>query len=250
MAALDLGRISLRERERGLIVGGTDSGKSTLAEALMVDFHHRYAHRDGRILLLDSKPRFRGEHRANGRSAKGRYRGWDHGSTVPGSVVVDDPAELDLAWSQSRIVIAQTDDGERGIPMLTACAAAFLRSARARRPQLLVVDETMDFYRANGSAIGGDDVLKRNARAGRERGSGGLYCTQRTKGIPPQLMEEQKKLYLFRIDYAADVTRIWEMGAPRQMSPPTEARVFYFWTKDAYGTVWGPYRLSLPRRAR
>lgn len=245
-AALSLESISLRARERGLLVGGTDTGKSTLAEALVQDFFHRYP--TSRILILDSKPRFRAERDHNGRSARRRYRSWSHGPTVPGSVVVSAPDQLDTAWTTgARVSIAQ-GQGARDVPALVACAGRFLDTSRANRPQLLVVDETMDFFSPNGQPRGGDDVLVRTARGGRERGTGGLYCTQRTRSIPGQLIEELTRCYLFRLDYRADVKRLWEMGFPPGVQPPTQRHTFKYWTKADYSRVWGPYKLELPRR--
>ena len=165
--------------------------------------------------------------------------------------MVDTPEELAIAWaSGARCAIAQISDDENrraGIVRLLDVAATFLRGSSPNRPQLLVVDECMDFYSANGQPAGGNDVFVRTARAGRERGTAMLVCTQRTFGIPAQLMEELTKLYLFRLDYHADVKRLWEMGAPRSIEPPDEERVFLYWTKMAYRKVWGPYTLDLPR---
>lgn len=243
---MQLADLSLRQRERGLLVGGTNTGKSTLGEALIVDFHHRYAR--SRTLILDSKPRFRGAHEHTGRSAKRRYKKWQHGPTVPDSVVVSGADELPVAWSTgARIVIAQ-GDGTRDLPMLLACARSFLDDSRAGRPQLLFVDETMDFFTSSAQPRGGDDVLVRVARAGRERGCAALYCSQRTAGIPAQLIEELTKLYLFRLDYARDVKRLYEMGAPPWMQPPRRERLFNYWTKLDYDRVYGPYSLDLRRQ--
>jgi hypothetical protein len=247
MPGRSLDRISLRARERGLLVGGTDTGKSTLAEALMVEFYLRYG--SSRILILDSKPRFRAERDHHGRPAKRRYRSWSHGPTVPNSVVVATPDQLDTAWSTgARIAIAQGVK-DRDIPALLACARRFLDTSRANRPQLLMVDETMDFFSPNGAPRGGDDVLVRVARAGRERGTSALYCTQRTRGIPAQLMEELSRCYLFRLDYKADVKRLWEMGFPPGVEPPTVRHSFVYWTKADYDRVYGPYKLDLTNGA-
>lgn len=241
-----LAKLSLRQRERGLLVGGTNTGKSTLGEALIVDFHARYP--KSRTLILDSKPRFRGAYEVSGRRAKRRYKKWQHGPTVPDSVVVSDAADMGVAWAtEARIVIAQ-GDGSRDLPMLLQCARSFLDDSRAGRPQLLFVDETMDFFTSSAQPRGGDDILVRVARAGRERGCAALYCTQRTAGIPAQLIEELTKLYLFRLDYSKDVKRLYEMGAPTWLTPPDEERVFYYWTKLAYRNVYGPYSLDLRKR--
>lgn len=242
---MDLGHISLRQRERALLAGGVDSGKSTLEEALVADFYARYD--NSRILLVDSKPRFRAQYEVGGAPATRRYRNWDHGPLVPGSVVVTRPEDMDLAWSTgARIVIAQAQ-GSKMFPAIVACAERFYDEARASRPQLTAVDETMDLFRQNGTPIGGDALI-RTARSGREIGLAGLYCSQRTKGIPGQLLDYLEKLYLFRVDAIEDVKRTWEMGAPRDLAAPAKKRQFNYWTKADYHTVYGPYTLQLGRR--
>lgn len=241
---VELGRLSMRERERGFVVGGVDTGKSTLMDVLGNDFVHRYARRGARRLILDTKPRYRADLELSGRSARRRYKTWSHGHAIPGSVVVDDPRDLDMAYDLgARTVIMQTDT-MREIDRLTAGAAKFLQQSRAKRPQLLQVDETLDFFHGNGAPRGGDDAIMRVARAGRERGCGGLYGAQRTKGLPPTLLEEMSRLYCLRIDFKADAKRLQEMGAP-PFPIPTQRHVFRYWWKGDYDRVWGPYRLNL-----
>lgn len=240
-----LDRISLRERERGLLIGGTGSGKSTLADVLGADWDTRYAGRAGRRLIVDSKPRYRAEWTARGQSAARRYRKWGHGQPVPGSVVVDAPDELDLAWKLGHRVVIVQGEGAVDVPRLVATARRFYRQASAGRPQLLQVDETLDFFHSNGAPRGGDDVFAQVARAGRERGLAALFGSQRTRQVPATLLSELTKLYAFRLDYTADAKRFQEMGAP-PFPNPTEPHTFRYWTKDAYGSVFGPYRLSLP----
>lgn len=243
-AAVPLERLSLRRNERGLVLGGVGTGKSTLCDKLGAEFVHRYARLGGRRLILDTKPRYRAELTARGTSARRRYRGWSHGPVIPGSVVVDDPGELGLAWDTgATTVIVQCDDS-REYPRLLAAAAAFIRSSRASRPQLLQVDETLDFFHANGQPKGGDDAIIRAARAGRERGTAALYGAQRTKGFNPTLMSELERLYCMRLDYAADLKRVQEMGCP-PFPNLTEKHLFRYWWKGDYRRVYGPYRLGV-----
>lgn len=245
-APVQLGDLSLRERERAMVIGGTGSGKSTLADQLAADFVRRYGSRGGRLLIVDSKPRYRAEWTARGVSAAPRYRAWDHGPVIPGSVVVDEPAQLDMAWKMgARVVITQGEGASTAdAARMVATARAFYRQAKSSRPQLLQVDEGLDFYHSNGAPKGGDDVFSQTARAGRERGMGLLFGAQRTKGIPALLMSELAKLYAFRLDNWQDAKRYTEMGAP-EVPRLQHEHVFYYWTKREYGRLWGPYRLTL-----
>jgi hypothetical protein len=247
MTTLSLEQISLRKAERGFLVGGTGTGKSTLADLLGAEFVRRYYRQGGRRLILDSKPRYRAEKTFQGLSAKNRYKKWDHGQSIPGSVVIDDPRDLKGAWDVTgcRTVIVQ-GESSADVPRLTYAAHLFLGDSKAGRPQLLQVDESMDFFHGNGLPKGGNDALIRAARAGRERGTAALYCSQRTRGIPPNLMEELERLYCFRLDYKADAKRLQEMGAP-EFPLPSEPYVFMYWYKGSYNKTFGPYRLELAR---
>lgn len=187
-----------------------------------------------------------------GTSAAHRYRNWEHGPAVAGSVVVDSPDELKSAWRLgARVVIAQCETSME-IGRLVATARAFLRDSKANRPQLVQVDETLDFFHSNGAPRGGDDTIVQLARAGRERGTAVMYASQRTKGIPPTLMGEMSRLYALRIDYVSDAKRLQEMGAPPFPMPTRPQQFMYWWKGDrahpeAYRQVFGPYRLELPR---
>lgn len=225
--------IGLRKSERGLIVGGTGCGKSTLAEFLIPQFASEYP--KSRILVVDSKPRFRAEWLSTGMSAKKKYAHWDHGAKLQNSMLLDRGANpddvLNNAWRHGRIALAQTESSSE-IPWSVAVISAFLGQARASRPQLVYVDEGLDFFHSNSAARGGNDALLRVARAGRERGCGLLLSTQRPPGIPVQIRSELTKLYLFRLDYSEDVKSLGEMGYPFRDNPsPDEDRIFRFWDK-------------------
>lgn len=241
---VDLGALSLRHKERGLVIGGVDTGKSTLADMLGADFDQRYGHLKSRRLILDSKPRYRAQWTVHGVSAAKRYKGWDHGAPIVNSVVVDRPEDMELAWkSGARVVIVQ-GHGASHIPRLIAHAREFLKTSKASRPQLFQCDETLDFYHSNGAPRGGDDTITQMARAGRERGTACLYCSQRTKGLSQSLVEEMSKGYVLRVDAVKDLKVLNEMGMPK-FEPVTEPHVFRYWTKRDYGKVYGPYRLNL-----
>lgn len=250
-AALQLPQISLRcvpgkGAERGLVVGGVGSGKSVLSEMLGRDFIVRYQAKKARRLIVDSKPRFRAERTARGWKARRRYSKWDHGQAVPGSMLVESPEDLDLCWQAGCSTAIVQGESQADMPRMLKVIDSFYRQARANRPQLCQVDELMDWFSTNGAPRGGSDVLIRTARAGRERGLGALYCTQRTRQIPATVMEEMERLYLFRIDFKKDVQRLQEMGAPVDVEDvPRKNHAFVYWFKQEYEVLWGPYRLDL-----
>jgi hypothetical protein len=221
-------------------------GKSTLADALRDDFLTRYATLKPRALVADTKPRYRAEWLPNGLSAKRLYRKWDHGPVVRASVVAHDPDEMRQAFALGhRIVIAQVRN-EDDVGLVASMVSAFQEDSRRGRPQLVQVDETCDFYHGNGMAIGGRDVMARVARAGAERGTCGLFCSQRTRGVSASLLEHMDRLYAFRLDVASDAKRFAEFGCP--IGPdelPRRPYVFKFWTKADYDRIWGPYQLQL-----
>lgn len=180
---------------------------------------------------------------ANGTKAKRRYRNWSHGAYVPGSVLVEDPADMEAAWKLDyRTVIVQLPDGG-GIDLQALCLAKFLRSSRANRPQLAALDEALDFFHGNGIPRVNDAAVK-VARAGRERGTAALYCSQRTKGFSPTLLELMEALYCFRLDMEGDADRFEEFGVPI-FDLPEENHEFRFWTKRDRRRVYGPYKLNL-----
>lgn len=238
MPAFD--EIALRRAERGLITGGVGSGKSTLAEYLIDDFVTRYP--TGRVLILDTKPRFRAEWELTGLKAARRYKNWDHGPVVPNSVVGDlmqRDAGLAAVWrSGHRVAILQTDFS-REWPLMLRGASQFYQEARTSRPQLLYADEMMDFFGQNGQPIPGlgddRDVILRTARAGRERGLGLLAGMQRPKGVPITVVQELSRLYLFRLDNEGDMERLWDLGIPTTVYPPEHNKAFVYWRRGHPG---------------
>jgi hypothetical protein len=254
---LSLERISLRSvrgqgADRAILIGGSGSGKSTLADYLGEDWDRRYADRRGKRLILDRKPRYRAEFTPDGsrRAAERRYRHWDHGAFVQGSVLVEEPADLDLVWSLGHRVAIVQGDSDADIPRMLRVVEHFYRKGRARHPQLLQVDEGLLFFGPTGQPKGGSDILKSIFIAGRERGTASLFCSQRTKGWPPSILEEANRLYLFRLDFTDDVKRLREMGAP--VGPgdiPSRPYEFRYWTKADYHRLYGPYRLVLRKRS-
>ena len=195
---------------------------------------------------LDTKPRYRAQWETSGVTAQRRYRHWGHGQVIADSVAVSNPSDLERAFGMATTVIVQGAGGRKPRPELcAACVQVFHAGARSSRPQLLQVDEVRDHYHSNGAPFGGFDAIGMAVTGGRELGESVLICSQRTKGIPPSVMEELTKLYLFRLDFLRDAGRLQEMGAPITLRPPRVPFVFKYWTKADYEKVWGPYKLDL-----
>jgi hypothetical protein len=190
------------------------------------------------------------------------YKHWDHGSPVAGSVLVNSPEDMDMAWQTgARITICQS---RRWTPAQDACLSHFYSRGEKATPRLVIVDETIDHFYGNGMPRGTGSVID-TARSGAEQDLAALYCSQRTRGISPQLLEFLTKAYVFTLDNVGDASRLGEFGAPvivvrdehkrlrawwvpergQPMQFPRDKFVFHYWTKARRTRVWGPYKLHL-----
>jgi len=217
-------------RERMILIGGTQVGKSTAEAQILASVRAREP--KSLHLILDSKPRFRAEWTLTG--IKKRYRGMDHGELIPGSVLVEDPKDLDLAIARGyTVMICQVKDQEHANPKrLTWMAQHFFEKSRSKVLRYLWVDEILDFFTVNGQAkTGSAPSIQAVARAGAERGMGLVVCSQRTKGVPPEIISMMSKLLLFMLDNKDDVKHLSWMGAPANLEAPDDNYEFYFWDK-------------------
>lgn len=215
------------------MIGRSGSGKSTLVEHLIAQFLTDY--RKSQILVCDSKPRFKAQYQMNGMNAASLYKRWDHGAELPGSMLlqhgVNPKDQFRSVWKHQRTALCQTTNSQQ-IGFSVECIKEFIESARAGIPRLIVIDEGLDFFHRNAIARGGDDAILRAARAGRERGIALIFGSQRTYGIPLQIMSELTKLYGFALDYVKDATRLQEFGYPVADGPlPDDDFVFRYWSK-------------------
>jgi hypothetical protein len=248
-------RIGMRNGDRALCEGGTQSGKSTLCagspiyrfeDTLCGEYLANYP--DAQLLIVDTKPRYRAEFDVNGLSDKRHYKEWAHGTYIPGSTRIDpwDIQGMMRAFNIGRIVIVQTEAVDRDAAGVVACIEHFRRHVNRKHKRMVYVDEVMDFYTQSGTPLKGTgNIILRCARAGAERHFTTLLGAQRLKGIPPQLWELINKFYLFRMDLESDMGRAYEAGVPRDMTPPEEDYLFKFWTKTSRHKVYGPYHLRV-----
>lgn len=243
-ATAGMREIALPLDGRGMLVGKTASGKSTLGSRLIQ--HWREQNPKPRVLILDSKPRFRATHELNGLPATRRYKKWRRGDEVPRSIVLPSGVHVRHAMKQAwnlgfDTVIAQ-------IPNLNyvgwqqAAAGWFYEDSDDDYQQLLYIDELADHFSSSG-AYGRGNVLVQTVRSGRERGVAVLAGTQRPSGIPPSFFTEVSRVYLFKLNRESDLDRLHDAILPEDISPPRCKHVFKLYD-DAEETL-GIYRLRL-----
>lgn len=226
------------------MVGKTESGKSTLLSRLIQ--HWRVTNPHPRVLVLDSKPRFRGTHELNGMSAARRYKKWRRGDTLPHSIVL--PYGVHVRDAMRQTWNLKFDTALASIPSLDhtdwlqAAAHWFYHDSDDSYQQLLVVDELADFFSSSG-AYGRGNVLVQSVRSGRERGVAVAAATQRPSGIPPSFFTEVSRVYLFKLNRESDIDRLHESILPEDIQPPRCKHVFKLY--DDGDESLNVYRLRL-----
>lgn len=232
-ARIPLKALALQKKERGLAVGKTESGKSTLAERLITQFLDENP--TARILIADSKPRFRAEWTLDGVRADWKYRKWEYGAAVPGSFLLplrNPESELANVWRlKGHVAIAQVDKKDEWWK-LAQCIDIFYEKWGAKWPRLVYVDEAADFYEGSVGARTGNSIL-RVIRSGRERNVAFLGASQRPRGLPKSFLTEVSKLYLFELDWIEDVKHLRENGLGKEVAVPQRPYVYYFFDKRA-----------------
>jgi len=241
-----LDRIAIPPGSRYLIVGQTGSGKSTLAGVLLTD----WVRKGRRLVIFDTKPRWKAEYLANGMSASRRYRGWTLGEPFPNSISVTTWDEWVAARSRlgERTIIVQTLIGEpTDLDLHAAVAVDVWRTAgRVRTPTLYYLDETMDHFRPGTTPWAQEGwIWSQVCRAGRELGVAACFSTQRPTSIPLSILQETTQLALFSISDNRDMRRLWEIGFPRGRESPERLHEFVLWRSIDKRRVWGPFRLDL-----
>ncbi len=236
--------IAIPKNGRALLVGKTGSGKSVLAEQLIRHWRRTQPH--PRILIVDSKPRFRASHELNGMLANRRYKKWGYGAYVDRSVVLPAGVHVRHAMQQTwrlgfDTAIAQINNLSH-TGWLEAAIGWFYEDADAGHQQLVYIDEAADFFGTSGTYGRGNSIVQA-VRSGRERGVAVAASTQRPKGIPKSAITETSKLYLFKLAYRSDMDHLQEMGLPEEIMPPSRKHDFVHFDNDS--EEWGVYRLRL-----
>lgn len=234
-----LADINIDPGERGLMVGMTRCGKSTLACALIDDF----VARDGNslTLIIDAKQRMKAEYQESGTKARRLYKAIRKGTTMPYAYRLapgSSRGELAQLFSLARtttprnrglVVIAQSDSrGSYWYPWLNAMIEEFFTFDSRKFWRYVYIDEMLSFFRGGrGLHKGTIDVIT----MGGEKGIGFLGATQRPRWIPVEAMTELSKLWAFRMDTTDDVKHLREMGVPPYFYIPEELYEFHYYDK-------------------
>src|SRR6185312_2385715 len=134
-----------------------------------------------RVLVIDSKPRFRATHELNGLTAHRRYKKWQRGEQLPDSIVLPSNVHVRDALRQTwnlkyNTALAQIED-LYGIDWLQAAISWFYRDADDRHQQLIYIDELADHFSSSGGYGRGNPIVQA-IRSGRERNVAVLAATQ------------------------------------------------------------------------
>lgn len=231
-------RIRARSDDRYLILGDSGCGKSFAADRLRVDYEDRYS---APSLIVDSKPEY-----APGPDWHRKNPGWVGMKDLPHAILVETPDELRRRMRDKRPHTYVVQGGaEEDYPRLLAVTEAFYSDARGK-PRIIHVDETMDFFHANGMPKRGGDILRRTSRSARARNCAVLFAAQRTRGFNADIRAEMSKALFFAMLNSEDrkIMRLFGLD----FDWPEEDREFYFWTRARRRLLYGPYVLDAPGR--
>lgn len=230
---MNIDQITPKKGERVIILGSSRSGKSVVADH--IHFNIVKMRPAAEILVLDTKPRYRAEIERYGpgmklvRNADHHYTHWEKGPTIPGSYRHDiNNPNMKAYWGPKdpcRTVILQTErDHERG-QILELADTHWFEVRKKGADRILRVNEMLDFYYGNGVCLNSrHNVPLKVNRAGGERGFSGIYESQRTRGMPLQLIEEATMILLFHLKYEDDMKFLWQNGVPRDVFPPKDEK--------------------------
>ena len=218
---------ALKAGERGVCIGQSGCGKSTLSTDLVRRYLNDYP--KARLVIIDSKPRYRATHRLNGWPMT--YKRWAKGDTIDGSIAIHNSRQLNQAFKFTRCAILQSlhengEDVKDFEEQAFETSRRLFRSSHATSPTLLYIDEYYDLL-GGGLAGTADRRILRVIRAGRERFMTALISTQRPRSIPLPTLTEATKYYIFNLEYEEDVKYLRKHGPQLHYSPQGYNFVYY-----------------------
>ena len=221
--------------ERGLMVGKTRSGKSTLALQTLNELLDEYPTMEN--LVIDTKPHFTASHYLNGLRADWLYRNWQKGDYFPSSVLLspkDTSVSLDYAFDIAHLisgkkrgatVVLQTDD-KSDYPNIAKRLMEQYRRSNKKRRVFIYIDEAYSLLKYSRFVA---EQVTLCVTAGGERGVGVLAATQRPRWIPVEMLSEITRYYIFRLDNGSDKKNLKDNGLPPGFRFPRTMHVFRYY---------------------
>jgi hypothetical protein len=198
---LTLQQLRPKLNERGMLVGATGTGKTTLARQLLANW-------GGAILVIDSKCTYGGK------------RG------EPGYKMVSSPGGLRWISGRTKLIQYRPDEENGGVDDYNAV----YKWAYRRADILVYTDEA--FLVHHGAYA--PDWLRNCVTCGRELGIGMITGTQRPRGIDLRIMTEAEVFYSFALRHRDDRKRMAEMMGDEVMEEPGH-HAFWFWRAGMAG---------------
>lgn len=226
--------VLMKPNERGLMVGKTRSGKSTLALQSLNELLTLYPTMEA--LIVDTKPHFKASHLLSGLKADYLYRNWQGGDYFPFSVYLnaaDKNVHLDYAFDiahtisgrkRGAAVILQTDD-KSTYPIIANRLREQYRRSNKKRNVFIYIDEAYSLLKYSRYVA---EQVTLCVTAGGERGVGVLAATQRPRWIPVEMLSEITRYYVFRLDNGKDKINLRDNGLPPRFKFPRTFYVFRY----------------------
>lgn len=240
----------LEPGQRGVCIGQTGCGKSTLSTELVRRFLKDYP--QSRVLIVDSKPRYRATHKPNGWELN--YPKWAKGDTIAESIAVHHASAVMPAYRFTRCVILQSlypnaREVEEFEEEAFEAARKLFRSSHETSPTLLYVDEYYDLITGGGLSGHTDRRVLQVIRAGRERYMSALISTQRPRSIPLPTLTEATKYYIFTLEYIDDIEYMRKHG-PKMIHSPSGYNFVFYERLNGGQRIEKIMRLDLPDETR